>query len=448
MASVHKTDGGKKPGRAVQFEDAQGKRRTIRLGRIGFDDARTFANRVEALVSKQRLNIAVDTDADLVRWLAGLSDDLYARLARFGLVTPKTPLEPVAGAPTLAAWCERYEQSRTDLKPASRVKIKYTHVLLKKHLKDATLIDAITLGDAKEWRRWLLARDLSEASVRLHIRNAKTLFNAAVEHELIDANPFRKLKGRAIANTADRVITVAETEAVIAAAPNAQWRLLIGLCRYAGCRMPSETDGLTWHDVDWDRRRLRIRSPKTERFEGKAERVTPITPRLLELLQTAFDEAPEGATLVVTLPGNNRHRNLQEIIRRAGLEPWPDLFHALRRSCATDWAKTLPGHAVARFLGHSEAVSRAHYLKIDDDVFDAVTGPQRAAHGRCTKGEKGAAKGAGADTRVDVKEGAETDISDAKSSMKSGHSRAHNRLGSNGPARIRTENPEIMSPLL
>jgi integrase len=36
---------------------------------------------------------------------------------------------------------------------------------------------------------------------------------------------------------------------VLAACPNAQWRLLVGLRRFAGLRCPSEILPLTWADV-------------------------------------------------------------------------------------------------------------------------------------------------------------------------------------------------------
>lgn len=280
----------------------------------------------------------------------------------------------------------------------------------------------------------------------MHIRNSKTLFNAAVDADLISGNPFRKQKSRSIANDSDRVITVEETEKLIDNAPSTQWRALIGLCRYAGLRTPSETDSLTWADVDFEARRLRVRSPKTERFEGKAERLTPISPRLMELLQAAFDEADEGTVHVITLPSNNRHRRMESIIKTAVMERWPDLFHALRRSCASEWVKTLPAHAVARWLGHSEAVSRKHYLKVDEDLFTKVS--QRAADGRCTEDEKalqtGAAEGSGTERKGDTIEapvGATTD-DDSMNYDESSETEL------NGPGRNRTDNQKIMSPLL
>ena len=65
---------------------------------------------------------------------------------------------------------------------------------------------------------------------------------------------------------------------------------------------------------------------------------------------------------------------LKSLAKRAGLTPWPDLFQTLRRSCETELAMTFPQHAVSAWLGHSEAVSRAHYLQVPDELFDRAVG--------------------------------------------------------------------------
>ncbi len=224
--------------------------------------------------------------------------------------------------------------------------------------------------------------------------------------------------------------------------------------------MPSETDSLCWADVDWEARRLTVRSPKTERFEGKDRRVTPITPRLMELLQAAFDVAPEvnpknpveGEGRIVTVSKNNRRRVLQEIIRRAGVQRWPDLFHALRRSCASDWAKVLPGHAVAKFLGHSEAVSRAHYLKVDGDLYAALSNPDRAGESAL---HTGAAQPA-PDGHESAATRSHTESHGVRAATPGGATNPREMelfptkhyANATGPGRTRTDNLEIMSPLL
>jgi hypothetical protein len=65
------------------------------------------------------------------------------------------------------------------------------------------------------------------------------------------------------------------------------------------------------------------------------------------------------------------------ILRKAGLNPWPKLFHALRAACQTDLANRFPAHVVCEWLGNSLAVAQEHYLQLTEDHFRAAV--QKAA---------------------------------------------------------------------
>ena len=120
---------------------------------------------------------------------------------------------------------------------------------------------------------------------------------------------------------------------------------------------------------------MTVTSPKTEHHPGKDCRVIPLFPELRAILEEAFEAAPEGAVYVVdekyrkAAMGKAGWRNcnlrttFEKIVRRAGLTPWPRLFHNLRAvgkrnwpsssrrtSFATGWAtaKTLPGSTTTR----------------------------------------------------------------------------------------------------
>ena len=98
----------------------------------------------------------------------------------------------------------------------------------------------------------------------------------------------------------------------------------------------------------------------------------------MDLLNDAWDMAPDKATKIIDLPTNNRHRKMKAIIKKAGVEPWPDLFQHLRRCCRTQWLNEgLPPHAVSRWMGHGHKVGDEHYTMLTDDIVERVT--QRAA---------------------------------------------------------------------
>jgi len=396
MASLIRLSRGKVPSRAIQFTDPQGDRRTIHLGKVGLEAAREFKRKVEKLLAWSITNDA--PDAQTSAWLAGLADPMYAKLAKVGLAAPR---EPKSSAPGLGAWLDKFLAERVDLKPSSRKNVTRTADLLKEHFGESVPIDAITLDAAKEWRSWLASRKLAEATIRLHCRNAKAVINEAVERELIERNPFRKLVSTAIAADRDRYVAPDEADRILEACPNVQWRTLFGLARFAGLRVPSETHVLTWADVDWQRCRLTARSPKTERYEGRERRVVPIVPKLAEVLREAFEAADEGQQHIITLSRNNLRRNLHVVLERLGIKPWLDAFQTLRRSCETEWSQTFPQHAVSHWLGHSENVSRKHYLLVPDDLYVRAAGLLKKTPQQC------AAECAAVGSRIDAQTAAE-----------------------------------------
>lgn len=124
---------------------------------------------------------------------------------------------------------------------------------------------------------------------------------------------------------------------------------------------------------------MTVRSPKTEHHPGKGQRVIPITPKLMEILQDAFDQAEPGQERVVTKSTNNLYREFAVIIKMAGVTPWANTFQTLRTSCEIQWAQTYPQFAVSRWVGHSIAVSGKHYANhVPDELFDQAAGQSAA----------------------------------------------------------------------
>ena len=96
MASIVKLGKGKHPPRAIDFNNTTGKRDRLRLGIVTHDDAEECCRRVEKLLTAKRLNNS--PDAPTAEWVAGVSDDIHEKLARFGLCLPRVPKN---AAPTL-----------------------------------------------------------------------------------------------------------------------------------------------------------------------------------------------------------------------------------------------------------------------------------------------------------------------------------------------------------
>jgi hypothetical protein len=83
-------------------------------------------------------------------------------------------------------------------------------------------------------------------------------------------------------------------------------------------------------------------------------------------LEAAFEQAADGA--LHAFEGRrdtsaNLRTRLMKIIRRAGLTPWPKLFHNLRASRATELVETYPLHVVCTRIGNTERIAAKHYLQ-------------------------------------------------------------------------------------
>jgi integrase len=197
---------------------------------------------------------------------------------------------------------------------------------------DKDLAD-VTAGDADDFGIWLKGRYAGATTGRT-IRRAQQFFRAAVRQELIVKNPFADARPPSQANEARKFFVTQEAAyKVLDACPNAEWRLLFALCRFGGLRCPSETLAVRWADVDWERSRFRVDSPKT------GVRWVPIFPELRPYLDEAFELAADGAVYLINHYrdcNQNMRSQLQRIIRRAGLEPWPKLFHNLRATRETE----------------------------------------------------------------------------------------------------------------
>jgi len=372
--------------RRIQFVAPDGRRLTIRLGKVSKRAAENIKYRVEQLL--ESLNLNRPMEADLASWVKGLEPPLAKKLARVGLI----PEQGARGSVTIGAFLHAYAEKRTDVKQSTQTNWGHTRRLLLAFFGETQPLNSITSGDARDWERWLrtsAARDhrygdndedqgLAPNTARKRVSNAKQFFEDAVRRELLTRNPFTGLKGTVGSNRErDYFLTREDTDKIIEACPDHEWRLIIALSRYGGLRCPSEHVGLRWSDIDWDRCEMRVRSPKTEHHEGKGSRLVPIFSELRPYLDTAWERSEPGADFIITryrAAAQNLRTTFQKIIHRAGLMPWPKLFQNLRASRATELAAEHPAHVAAKWLGHSTLVAQKHYWQVTDADFDRAVG--------------------------------------------------------------------------
>ena len=377
MASVNNESNGRK---TIQFVGGDGKRRSIRLGKVSKRHAESVKLKVEDLAASALTGHAPSDETS--RWVASLDQTMNDKLVAVGLAQRRARA-------TLAAFIDDYITSRRDVKESTRTVLRRVRRYLVEYFGERKPLRDITPGAADKWRLSLLGKGLADNTIRRSSGVAKQFFTAAVRQHLIAENPFADLVAAVKANASRfYFVTREETNKVLDACPDTEWKLLFALARYAGLRVPSEVLRLRWSDIDWEGSRFVVTSPKTEHHEGGGSRVVPIFPDLLPFLMEAFERAAPGTEYCIARYRNstvNLRTQLMRIIKRAGLKPWPKLWQNLRSTRETELADSFPAHVASAWIGNSVQVAVKHYLQVTDDHFaQAVQNPvqQAGAHRR------------------------------------------------------------------
>ena len=375
MASIVDDPNGR---RRILFVGPDTKRRTIRLGKIDRKSAESICRHVESLSAAKVSGQPVPRDT--AGWLAAIGDALRDKLAAVGLIEKQSTR-------ALGEFLGNYlEQRRGDSKPATAITIRTVVTDLTQFFGKAADLRAATVERAEAFKKHYQDRKLAPATVYRRLKMAKMLFGHALKLKIIDANPFADVTSKNH-NPPERrhYITPADARKLLDEA-NPTWRIIIALARFGGLRCPSEVLSLKWEYVNLATGRMVVQSPKTEHLEGRAERVVPVFAVLRPHLEEAWELAAPGEQYVVGgTQGDNYRKSahgpngwvnmnlrttFEKLVRRAGLKPWPKLFHNLRASCETDLMANHPIHVVTAWIGNTPKIALGHYLQTLDGDFE------------------------------------------------------------------------------
>lgn len=367
----------------IQFISPMTNRRTsFYPGEMDKRCAEAFRGNVQHLISAKRQGTSPSDETS--NWVGRQSVGTREKLYAHGLIAKPVEAAPTA-LPTLTESIDGYLLRHATAKPATLTVWRRCRALLLAYFPANVTMQEIVLADAQDWRAWMLRegnlripkkpKPLGENTVRKMCSVASQFFAEAVERGETAHNPFahKSLPRTTKENRSrDQFISREIIDAVIEAAPDVEWKLLIALSRYGGLRCPSETLSLKWTDILWDSDRIRVPSPKTEHHEGKGERTIPIFPELRPFLDVAFHAAPDGAVYCIHRYrglGKNLRSQFTRIIAAAGQKPWEKLFHNLRASRETELVEEYPIQTVCAWIGNSPAVAARHYLTVPAEHF-------------------------------------------------------------------------------
>ncbi len=179
MASIGKEPGGL---RRILFVAPDGKRKTVRLGKMSQRLAEGVKMKVENLVSA--LLSGQSPDDETSRWLATLDSAMSDKLAKVGLIAKQA-------RSTLKTFLDSYVASRSDVKGSTATVYGHTRRCLVEYFGAEKPLHEITADDAAQWRTWLSAHEkLADNTIRRRSGIAKQFFRQAIRQKLIAESPF------------------------------------------------------------------------------------------------------------------------------------------------------------------------------------------------------------------------------------------------------------------
>lgn len=354
----------------IQLNMREG-RASISLGKLTRRQAVKIKEHINDL--EQAKKWGIDWSDDTKRWLRSIDPAIARKLSECGLIEHTT----------LNDYIRRFlaEYTKTK-KPRSVVAFGQATDLLLALFGREKLIDSFTSDDAWLFESYIADKGYAQSTRARFIKTARRLFRPLCEgsERVLSSNPFAVLKAGSQVNEQRLAYVPIDTVLkVLKACPNARWKSILVLARFAGARTPSEICGMTWQDINWESSRLTLRSPKTEAYAGGSRRVLPMFPIVEETLSKRVHERDEGDELVIggiASGGTNLRTQLLKCINKAKVEPWPKLFQNLRASLEMDLIRIFPAKTVMDWMGHTKEVSLSHYQKTIDLDWDLVANPQ------------------------------------------------------------------------
>ncbi|MFZ4765943.1 MAG: tyrosine-type recombinase/integrase [Roseimicrobium sp.] len=259
-------------------------------------------------------------------------------------------------------------------------------------------LEHVRPGEVRAFRQQQLDAGKLPVSCNLEIKIVSMPFRKAQRLGIIKLNPAEAVESLDGGSERRQPFTLEQVRAIVAAAPDAEWRGLIMLGFYSGARL-GDCARMRWECVDLHAGVLRFKPAKTTRGKHGREVAIPMHPTLHAHLMKL--DAPDDGTAFVfpalaaaKLPGNTGlSRRFQDIMWAAGVSA----PLARERGKASN-GKASAGRSVASLTFHSlrhTLTSLLHNAGVSPELRMQVTGHSTAeAHGRYTHTEIETLRGA------------------------------------------------------
>lgn len=273
------------------------------------------------------------------------------RQRQCGLVKPKENIY------TLKFMLDKYIESCELNNKSSRTAIIFSKYILM-FFGEKTNITSIKVGDIDKFRKHLLGKGRSKATVNRYISALKRAYNIMINEELIDINPTNKIEKLNEDNRRHRYLSKDEWKKLRDVLPT-EIKSIVIVALLSGLRKDNVLK-LSWEQID-----MNLRTIELLKQENKGKKVIkhPISNLLYNVL-IQLEPKDKGYVFInpkTGLPYTNIRKSFATALKQAGIEGFR--FHDLRRTFGT-WLheEGVSIRTIQDLLGHSAISTTELYL--------------------------------------------------------------------------------------
>lgn len=263
---------------------------------------------------------------------------------------------------------KRYlDYSKVNHSPSNTTRINYVINNLKNY------IDSILLSDVNnvviEAYKKKRMNECKPTTVNIELRALKSMFNTAVEWNLIDRNPLRGVQMMRVPKTYPKFLSGEEVR-LLCNTTNFEWLKNIILFAFNTGMRRNEIINLKWEDINLMEKYLIVRNNDTFSTKSKKDRIIPLSITVIGLLSTLskVSEYVFVNRMKLQLYPNYVTQCFRDLVKECGLKKGIS-FHTLRHSFASMLvSKGVSLYIVKELLGHSDFAITQIYAHLQKDT--------------------------------------------------------------------------------
>jgi integrase len=193
------------------------------------------------------------------------------------------------------------------------------------------------------------------STLNIYLRTLKAAFNKAVDWEILQRNPFRKVKQCPVPQKAPQFLTLDQFRALIRTVKEPWMSQAIHLAVFTGMRR-SEIANLQWKHIDFSRELIIIESDANFQTKTGKRRFLPMNSIVFRLLQSMYQHRTGDYVIMLNEKPIRTiwiSRRFKQYIQRMEIDHSLH-FHILRHTFASWLVQAgVPIYEVQALMGHS-----------------------------------------------------------------------------------------------